>query len=95
MSNHRVRYGKCKCCGETFVKSYPTVKYCSDDCRKFNREVQSRNKSLRWYHRNKHRLTDKQRYGLGSGYLGCHRNTDFSCEAKSVKNELKRLKLKN
>ena len=91
---NRVRYAKCECCGKTFIKPYPTVKYCSDECREVNREIQSRNKSLCWYHRNKHRLSEKQRYGLGSGYLGGHRNIDFACEQKSVKNELRRLKLK-
>lgn len=39
-------------------------------------------------------MTEKQRWGLGSGYLRSHRNKNFKKEHKSVKNEFKRLKIR-
>lgn len=55
---------------------------------------QSRRKSLNWYHKNKHRLSEEQRFGLGSGRLGSHMNNDFLKEANIIRNELSRLKIK-
>lgn len=87
----------CKYCREKFAisrKCGRPMEYCSDECRKNAREEQSRVKSHRWYHKNKHRLTEKQRWGLGSGTLGQHRNDDFVKEELTIKREFTRLKLK-
>lgn len=89
-----MRLGKCKCCGESFIKKHPAEKYCSEDCRIHMRQHQNRVKANRWYHKNKHRLTEKQRWGLGSGYLHGHRNYDYAREKKSINNEFRRLRLK-
>lgn len=87
----------CKYCGEYYVvprRIGRPVEYCSDECRCNAREEQSRVKSIRWYHRNKHRMSEVERYGLGSGYLGGHRNDDFDKELGIVERELVRLKIK-
>lgn len=89
-----IKLGKCKWCGEVFVRRYAPEKYCSDICRSKSRAEQSRRKSINWYHRNKYRLSENQRFGLGSGRLGSHSRNDFKVEAKIIKNELYRLKLR-
>ena len=88
------RVGYCKVCGKSFIKEHATVKYCSDECRNVSRKLQNRNKSSKWYHKNKHKLNEKQRWGLGSGYLGKHRQESFSKEERSILNEFVRLKIK-
>lgn len=82
---------KCNWCGKLFKRDSPASKYCCDECRKNARQYQSRMKSHRWYHKHKNELTEKQRYGLGSGRLGMHRNPSFESEKRIVCNELKRL----
>lgn len=92
-----VRVKTCAYCGEKFaifVKKGRPAEYCCDDCRENAILEQSKIKSHRWYHKNKHRLSEKSRWGLGSGTLGQHRHKDFSKEQKTIKNELTRLKLK-
>lgn len=87
----------CKYCGEKFAisrKCGRPTEYCSDECRDNAREEQSRAKSHRWYHKNKHRLSEKQRWGLGSGTLGQHRHADFVKEETVIKKELTRLRIK-
>lgn len=84
----------CKWCGKPFKRVYAPEKYCCDECRISARGLQNRNKSHRWYHKHKHELSEKQRWGLGSGYLGNHRQESFNREYKTVKNEFKRLKIK-
>lgn len=103
IDSNRLKYAesvsvvKCKYCGELFAvargRGRP-VAYCSDECRTNARKEQSRLKSYRWYHRHKHELSEKQRWGLGSGWIGGHRNIDFSVEEKIVCRELARLGLK-
>ena len=83
----------CRWCGSRFVKAHNSEVYCSSFCRESAREEQSRDKSIRWYHRNKHNLSEEQRYGLGSGFLGGHRRLDFDDELRVVENELVRLRL--
>ena len=85
---------KCQWCGETFTRKYAPEKYCSDECRRDARKLQNRNKSFKWYHKNKNDLTEKQRYGLGGGNLGQHRQKDFKKEYTIIRNELRRLKIK-
>ena len=85
---------KCKWCGDFFVRKHHSEKYCCDECRKFAREEQSRVKSNRWYQNHKHELSEKQRWGLGSGLLGQHRNDDFEMEYLKIQREFRWLKLK-
>lgn len=87
----------CTKCGEKFAiprKCGRPPKYCSDECRGVAIQQQSRRKSHKWYHRNKRNLSEKQRWGLGSGTLGQHRHNDFTKEEMTIKRELVRLKLK-
>ena len=95
-SNVLIRY--CAYCGEKFAiyleKGRP-AQYCCDECRENARLEQSRIKSHRWYHKHKHELSEKRRWGLGSGTLGQHRHKDFSKEEKTIKKELTRLRIKN
>ena len=88
---------KCSYCGEFFAVKKRVgrpIEYCSQECRDNARLEQSRNKAHRWYHRHKHELSEKQRWGLGSGSLGQHRCDDFVREQCVVSNELSRLGLK-
>ena len=85
---------KCNWCGAYFTKKHHSEKYCSDECRYNARMEQSRDKSHRWYHRHKHELSEKQRWGLGSGLLGQHRNEDFEEEYLKIQNEFRWLKIK-
>lgn len=103
MERNRLKYSReimvrtCKYCGEnyvTFKRVGRPLEYCSDECRENARLEQSRVKACNWYHRHKHRLDEIQRYGLGTGYLGGHRNTDFEQEYKTIRNEFGRLKIK-
>ena len=88
---------ECACCGEKFAvyvgKGRPP-KYCCEECSEKVRSQQSRNKSHKWYHKHKHELPEKSRWGLGSGTLGQHRHKDFDKEGKVIKKELARLKIK-
>ncbi len=93
ISRQDPRLEVCIWCGKKFIKKHHSEKYCSEECRKDSRGQQSRNKSHKWYHRHKHELSEKQRWGLGSGSLGEHMHDDFEKEEKVIKNELKRLKI--
>lgn len=65
--------------------------YCCEECRKEANRRQTRNRVHRWYHRNKHNLSEKRRWGLGSGELGPHAHIhDFEKEQKVVETELLR-----
>lgn len=81
----------CGWCGKQYTKSANKQKYCSEYCRESARSHQSRMKSHRWYHRHKHELTEKQRWGLGSGVIGQHRHPDFNREQEVITKELTRL----
>lgn len=85
---------KCKYCGQEFTKVHNREMYCSDKCRKNAKREQNRNNFHRWYHRHKHELSEKKRWGLGSGELGAHMHTDFTREYNVIQNELARLRLK-
>jgi len=84
---------KCAYCKKEFTKKHNKEKYCSDYCRKEARKEQNRNNFFRWYHNNKGKMSEDKRFGLGSGYLSQHRNPDEKREAKSIKNEKRRLGL--
>lgn len=87
----------CKNCGEKFAiprKCGRPPEYCCDECRESALLHQARVKSHKWYHRHKHELSEKQRWGLGSGTLGQHRHNDFGKEEITIKREMVRLKLK-
>ena len=85
---------KCKYCGKTFTRTYPSMKYCSSKCRKNAKLEQDCDNSFKWYHNNKDNLDESRRYGLGSGRLGPHMSKEgFHKEAKILNNEFKRLNL--
>jgi len=86
--------GSCAWCGKPFLKKHHSEKYCSELCRKDARGHQSRMKAHRWYHNHKHELSDKQRWGLGSGTLGGHMHKDFEKEQSVIQKEFTRLRLK-
>ena len=88
------RTSYCKWCGKSFEKKHHSQKYCSSYCRKSARAEQSRIKSHRWYHKHKHELSEKSRWGLGSGYLGKHRYDNFEKELKIIEREFRRLQIK-
>lgn len=86
--------GVCNWCGKKYIKQHHSERYCSDICRKDARGHQSRMKAHRWYHAHKHELTEKQRWGLGSGTLGGHMHDDFEKEQTVIQKEFTRLRLK-
>lgn len=86
--------GECTWCGKKFIKKHHSEKYCSEQCRKDARGHQSRMKAHRWYHNHKHELSEKQRWGLGSGTLGGHMHKDFEKEQSVIQKEFTRLRLK-
>lgn len=86
--------GKCAWCGCTFEKSHGNQKYCSDDCLKYATQEQTRNRFHKWYHKHKHDMGDTKRYGLGTGTLHGHCESDFSVEASVVSKEMSRLRIK-
>lgn len=88
------RIGECTWCGKHFLKKHHSEKYCSETCRKDARGHQSRMKAHRWYHNHKHELTEKQRWGMGSGTLGAHMHKDFEKEQSVIQKEFTRLRLK-
>ena len=85
----------CKACGKEFTKNYKTEKYCCDDCREVALKQQWRNASHRHYHKHKKEWGPIKRYGVGTGTLGPHANTDFNCEKETIKREIERLRLKS
>lgn len=88
------RIENCIWCGQKFLKNHHSEKYCCDECRVDAKRQQLRNRSHRWYHRHKHELSEKQRWGLGSGTLGEHMHDDFEKEQSVIQKELQRLKIK-
>ena len=70
--------------------------YCSGECRHYSLQEHSRRTTHKWYHRHKHELSEKQRYGLGTGTLGPHMNNekDFEREASIIEKEFKYLRIK-
>ena len=86
--------GICSWCGKPFIKQHHSEKYCNDKCRDDARGQQSRNKAHKWYHKHKKELSEKSRWGLGSGTLGGHRHDDFQKEQSVIQKEFTRLRLK-
>lgn len=98
MMKSKVVVRECEYCGEKFAiyvdKKGRPPKYCSDKCREYANLEQSRVRWNRWYHKHKHELSEKQRWHLGSGTLGQHRNKDFNQEHKTITKEMARLRIK-
>ena len=84
---------KCGYCGCIFTPEHTASKYCSDECKSNAKEEQNRNNFHKWYHLNKHSLSEYKRYGLGTGTLGPHRHEDVGREYKAIKGEFRRLKI--
>ena len=87
----KINISTCAWCKKQYVKKANKQKYCSQYCRESARSHQSRMKSHRWYHKHKHELTEKQRWGLGSGVIGQHMHNDPEKEQETIIKELKRL----
>lgn len=99
MMQSNVVVRECAYCGKKFAlyvakKGRPPI-YCSDECRDNAVLDQSKIKSHKYYHKHKHEMNEKQRWGLGSGTLGQHRHKDFAKEEKTIKKELTRLRIKS
>ena len=83
----------CKWCGREYTKKHNREMYCSDECRHYARQEQNRIHRRRYYHRYKQVMTEKQRCGLGSGFLSCNRYEDYMVEYAAIQREYSRLKL--
>lgn len=83
----------CKWCGREYTKVHNRQMYCSDYCRKYARQEQVRINRRKYYQRYKKVMGEKQRSGLGSGFLSANRNPDFQLEFECIQKELIRLKI--
>lgn len=92
----RLSIGTCRWCSGLFIKKHNKESYCSGECRHYSLQEHSRRTTHKWYHRHKHELSEKQRYGLGTGTLGPHMNNekDFEREASIIEKEFKYLRIK-
>ena len=92
----RLRIGVCRWCENVFIKKHNKESYCSDNCRYYSLQEHSRRTSHKWYHRHKNELSEKQRWGLGTGTLGPHMNSDvdFEREASIIAKEFNYLRIK-
>jgi len=95
MSNElkTIKLKKCNWCGREFVKKHNRQVYCSDFCKKHARQEKNRGYFRKYYHKYKEIMTEKQRCGLGTGYLSMHRNDNFNQEFLAIRNEMKKLKI--
>ena len=84
---------KCKWCGEEFVKKHNRQVYCCNDCSKYARQEKNRGYFRKYYHKYKEVLPNKEKYGLGTGNLSMHRNTNFNQEILVIQREMKKLKI--
>ena len=84
---------KCKYCGKEFTKTHNRQMYCSPKCSTEAEKENTRNRVHKWYHRNKHNLSEKRRWGLGTGELGPHRHEDWEIEREKIEKEMQRLRL--
>lgn len=81
----------CKYCGKEFTKKHNRQVYCCKECSKKAKREQDNNSWHKWYHKNKHRLSEKTRWGLGSGTIGAKAYTDdFEKELNVIQTELNR-----
>jgi len=84
----------CKWCGQPFIKKHNRQMYCSEEHRRYARQEQQKN----YYHRTKnifkHLRKDDKYFGLGSGGISAHANSDFCIEGGTIKKEMKRLNLR-
>lgn len=92
----RLSIGVCRWCENVFIKKHNKESYCSDNCRYYSLQEHSRRTSHKWYHRHKNELSEKQRWGLGTGTLGPHMNSDvdFEREASIIAKEFNYLRIK-
>lgn len=90
----RLSVCECRWCNKPFIKKHNRESYCSSECREFSLQEHSRRTSHKWYHQHKHELSEKQRWGLGTGTLGPHMNQDFEREASIIAKELHFLRIK-
>ena len=87
-----IKYPKAKCsyCGKTFTKQHGNQKYCSYNCKHNAKKEQVAHSRLRNYYKNKEQGKISI-YGLGTGSLGQHRNTDTDREQEIITREKQRL----
>lgn len=83
---------KCKWCGKEFIKTHNRQVYCSSECRRYA-NLELTNRRVRRYRSKYNTVKSDQYWGLGSGNLSCHANTDFSKEYRIIQRERNRLKV--
>jgi len=81
----------CKWCGEPFKKYHNRQMYCCDEHRIAARQEQKIQYNRKYRSQFKHSFNEKQKYGLGSGFLSMHRKDVFNDESVSIIKEMKRL----
>ena len=86
----KIKYPQTKCsyCGKPFTKKHNRQTYCSTECRQKGDREKANLRWRKWYHKNKHRLYEKQ---LGTRTIGPHRHPVNEREAEIVSNEKDRL----
>lgn len=86
---------KCSYCGTLFIKKHNAEKYCCNSC-KYQAKLESKRKYINKHNLKKvyntriKNLTELGSLGTSSSY---HMNSNFDDEYKSVKSELRRLRI--
>lgn len=83
---------KCRWCGKPFKRQHNRQVYCTRECA-HNAHLEQKAEYARRYRRLYKPVDEKNRVGLGSGYLGQHAHEDFLTEHQKILFEKRRLKL--
>lgn len=88
-----IKLNQCKWCGSEFIKEHNRQVYCSEYCSKEAEKENRRIRDRKYYHKYKNVMNEEQKWGLGSGFLGMHREIDTILEYNNIQKEKKRLGL--
>ena len=77
----------CPYCNRLYVPTHHKQKFCTEDCYKEHR----REYKARW---KREKYQRKTREKIGTGYLMEKRKEDFDKESKTIKKELRRLRIR-
>ena len=86
---------KCAYCGKEFNRTYNSVKYCCDDCRRKalqDQKAKYQRKRRKWI-REGYLISNETKY-VGTNFLSEHRRLDEVVEYNMIQKEMMRLHLR-